>query len=72
VRDVSAFVDEVANELATWPGIRFEARADGVAVVRYGHSELGVLYPDRGVAELPVPGREHDGSSSTETPNQPT
>ena len=60
VRDVSAFVDEVANELATWPGIRFEARADGVAVVRYGHSELGVLYPDRGVAELPVPGREHD------------
>ena len=60
VRDVSAFVDEIANELATWPGVRFEARTDGVAVVRYGHSELGVLYPERGVAELPVLDREHD------------
>jgi hypothetical protein len=26
----------------------------------YEHSELGALYPDRGVAELPVPDREHD------------
>jgi hypothetical protein len=60
VRDVSAFVDEIAYELATWPGIRFESRTDGVAVVRYGHSVLGVLYPDRGVAARPVPGREHD------------
>lgn len=60
VRDVSAFVDEIANELATWPGVRFEARTDGVKAVRYGHSELGVLYPVRGVAELPAPGREHD------------
>jgi len=60
VRDVSAFVDEIANEVATWPGVRFEARTDGVAVVRYGHSELGVLYPEQGVAELPVPDREHD------------
>ena len=60
MRDVSALVDEIANELATWPGVRFEARTDGVAVVRYGHSELDVLYPERGVAELPVPSREHD------------
>jgi hypothetical protein len=60
VRDASAFVDEIANELATWPGVRLEARTDGVAVVRYGHSELGVLYPEHGVAELPVPRREHD------------
>jgi hypothetical protein len=58
--DVSAFVAEVANELATWPGVRIESRADGAAVVSYEHSELGVLYPDRGVAELPVSDREHD------------
>jgi Family of unknown function (DUF5519) len=60
VRDVSAFVDEVANELATWPGVRIERRADGAATVWYEHSELGLLYPDRGVAELPVLDREHD------------
>ena len=58
--DVSAFVDEVANELATWPGVRIERRADGAATVMYEHSELGVLYPDRGLAELPVLEREHD------------
>jgi hypothetical protein len=55
-----ALVDEVANELATWPGVRIERRADGAALVRYEHNELGVLYPDRGVAQLPVPDREHN------------
>ena len=60
VRDVSAFVDEVANELATWPGVRIERRSDGAAIVRYRHSELGVLFSERGVAELPVLVREHD------------
>jgi hypothetical protein len=55
-----AFVDEVANELDTWPGVHIERRADGAALVRYEHSELGVLYPDRGVAELPFLGAEHD------------
>lgn len=58
--DVSAFVDEVANELATWPGVRFERRADGAEIVRYATSELGILYRDRGVAELRVSDREHD------------
>jgi hypothetical protein len=57
---LSISVDEIANELATWPGIRIERRADGAAVIRYEHSELGVLYRDRGVAELPVLGPEHD------------
>jgi hypothetical protein len=33
---------------------------EGSAIVRYEHSELGVLYPDRGVAELPVLDRERD------------
>ena len=55
-----AFVDEVANELATWPGVRIEPHVDGAALVRYEHHELGVLYRDRGVAELPILGAEHD------------
>jgi Family of unknown function (DUF5519) len=55
-----AFVDEIANELDTWPGVRIERRADGAAVVRYEHSELGVLYRDRGIAELPFMDVEHD------------
>lgn len=58
--DASPFVDEVANELATWPGVRFERRSDGAAVVRYERSELGILYPEQGLAELPVSDREHD------------
>jgi hypothetical protein len=58
--DVSAFVDEIANELSTWPGVHIEPRADGVAVVRYERSELGLLYPGRGVVELPVLDPEHD------------
>ncbi len=58
--DVSAFVDEVANELNTWPGVRIERRSDGAALVIYEQNELGVLYPDRGVAELPVLGPERD------------
>ena len=55
-----AVVDEVANELATWPGVHIQRREDGAAVVRYEDSELGVLYPDRGLAELPFLGAEHD------------
>ena len=53
-------VDEIGNELATWPGVRIERRADGAAVVSYEDVELGVLYRERGVAELPVLEAEHD------------
>jgi hypothetical protein len=53
VPDVSAFVDEVANELNTWPGVSIGRRGDGVALVTYDGIELGLLYPDRGLAELP-------------------
>jgi hypothetical protein len=60
VTDVSAFVDEIANELRTWPGVRIETHAEGVAAVRYEHSDLGLLYRDRGVVELPVLDVEHD------------
>jgi hypothetical protein len=56
----SPLVDEIANELATWPGIRIERRVDGAVMIRYEQSELGVLYPDRGVVELPVLDVEHD------------
>jgi hypothetical protein len=55
-----AFVDEVANELETWPGIRIEQRDRGLFAVRYEHSELGLLYRDRGLVELPFQGAEHD------------
>lgn len=53
-------VEDVASELATWPGVRIERRADGAAVVRYERVELGLLFPERGVAELPFMGDEHD------------
>jgi hypothetical protein len=56
----TAFVDEIANELATWPGVRIERRPDGAAVVRYHELEMGLLYRDRGVAELSVLEAEHD------------
>ena len=56
----AALVDEIANELSTWPGVHLERRDDGVTVVRYEHSELGVLYRDRGAAELPFLGPERD------------
>jgi hypothetical protein len=53
-------VDEIANELDTWPGVRIERRSDGAALVRYEHLELGVLDRDRGVVELRSSRPEHD------------
>ncbi len=58
--DASAYVDEVANELATWPGVRIERRPGGAASVMYDRIELGVLHTEPGAAELPVLDREHD------------
>ena len=55
-----AFVDEVASELRTWPGVRIELGRDDVLHVHYETSELGLLYRDQGVAELPVLEAEHD------------
>jgi hypothetical protein len=60
VSHAAPLVDEIANELATWPGVGIERRADGAAVVRYEHSTLGLLFRDRGAVELPVLGPEHD------------
>lgn len=59
----------VARDVA---GVRFEARTEGVAVVRHGHAELGVVHPERGVAELRVPGREKTCLSSAEAPDRLT
>ena len=53
-------VDEIANELDTWPGVRIERRSDGAAVVRYKQLELGVLDRDRGVVELRFWHPEHE------------
>jgi Luciferase len=47
-----ALVDEVANELETWPGVRLQRRSASLLVVSYDDVELGVLDRDRGTAEL--------------------
>jgi len=53
-------VDEIANELDTWPGVRVEQRADGAAVVRYEQLELGVLDREGGLVELRFSHPERD------------
>jgi hypothetical protein len=56
----AALVDEIANELDSWPGVRIEQRSDGAAVARYEQVDLGVLDRDRGVAELRFWHPEHE------------
>jgi hypothetical protein len=56
----AALVDEIANVLDGWPGVRIERRSDGAALVRYGQMELGVLGRDRGVVQLLFSRPEHD------------
>ncbi len=48
----AALVDEIANELDTWPGVHVEPRSEDVALVYYERLELGVLDRDHGVVEL--------------------
>jgi hypothetical protein len=55
-----ALIDEIANELDTWPGVRIERRSDGAAVVRYEDMEMGVLDPARAVVELRFGLPEHE------------
>ncbi len=66
----AALVDEIANELDSWPGVRIERRAGGAALVRYEHLELGVLDRDRGAVELRLPGRERDDLVEPEDPER--
>jgi Family of unknown function (DUF5519) len=56
----AALVDEIANELATWPGVQIERVSEDVAVVRYEQLELGVLDRERGTAELRFSDLERD------------
>jgi hypothetical protein len=60
VSHAAALVDEIANELDTWPGVRIERRSDGAALVRYERLELGVLDRERGVVELSFSHPEHE------------
>jgi hypothetical protein len=45
-------VDEIANELDTWPGVSIDRPSEDTALVRYERLELGVLDRERGVVEL--------------------
>jgi hypothetical protein len=58
--DTDALVDEVANELATWPGVHVERRADGAAVISYDQVQLGIIDVESAVAQLPesIPDRD--------------
>jgi hypothetical protein len=56
----AAFVDEIANELATWPGVQIERVSEDVALARYEQLELGVLDRERGTAELRFSDLERD------------
>lgn len=51
----AALVDEIANELQTWPGVSLRRRSDDTVVALYDGIELGVLDRSRGLAELTFP-----------------
>jgi hypothetical protein len=60
VSRAAALVDEIASELASWPGVRIERLSQSVALVRYEHLELGVIDRERGAAELRFSDSERD------------
>jgi hypothetical protein len=60
VSHAAALVDELANELDTWPGVRIERQLGGPAVVLYEDLELGVLDRERGLVELRFSAPERD------------
>jgi hypothetical protein len=71
-------IDEIANELDTWPGVGIEPRADGTALVRYEDLELGILDRDRGLAGIRLAPAEYrelvergaaEPDASTSTPD---
>jgi hypothetical protein len=55
-----ALVDELASELASWPGVQIERLSESAALVRYERLELGLLDRERGVAELSFSDLERD------------
>jgi Family of unknown function (DUF5519) len=56
----AVLIDEIANELDSWPGVEIERRSDDPAVVRYEQLALGVLDRNAGVVELRFSHREHE------------
>jgi hypothetical protein len=58
--DAAALVDEIANELAAWPGVNIERLSESAALVRYEQLELGVLDREHGLAELRFTDPERD------------
>ncbi len=56
----AALVDEIANELDTWPGVSIERITAATALVRYEQIVLGVVDRDRCVVELRFSHAEHD------------
>jgi hypothetical protein len=58
VSHAAALVDEIANELDTWPGVHIEGLSENSALVRYQELELGVLDRDLGEGS-PVTWGEH-------------
>jgi hypothetical protein len=55
-----ALVDEIANELETWPGVHIERVSTTEVFVRYEKLQLGVLDSERAIAELRFSKAEHD------------
>src|SRR5258708_40152504 len=53
-------VDELANELATWPGVRIVNAGPDDARVFSERIEFGILHRDTGVAELRFSHPEHE------------
>jgi Family of unknown function (DUF5519) len=53
-------LDEIANELDTWPGVHIERRSPSITVVRYEQLELGILDRDQGLVELRFSPAERD------------
>jgi hypothetical protein len=53
-------VDEIANELATWPGVHIERRSPSLTAVRYEQVELGALDRGQGAVELRFSPAERD------------
>ena len=56
----AALVDEVANELETWPGVRIERASEHSLLISYDGVELGVLDRESGTAELRFTAPERD------------
>jgi len=56
----TALVDEVANELETWPGVRIERVSEREVIVHYEQLQLGVLDSEHATAELRFSKAERD------------